>query len=80
MAWSTIWMLSSIRGQAAASQMPFHGVQIDADRAQDLADFIVQLAGEVPTLLLLDLDHAAGEDLQSFGRVAQGLFGPLAFA
>ena len=52
--------------------------KIDTDRGEDLADLVVQLAGEVTALLLLDFDHAAGEDLQAFRRLAQGLLGPLA--
>ena len=69
-------MLSSIRGTGGRVADAFHGVKIDADRAQDLADFIVQLAGEVTALFFLNFDNAAGEDLQACRRLAQGLLRP----
>jgi len=38
----------------------------------------VQLAGQVASLLLLDLEQPAGEGLQAVRAFAQGLVGPLA--
>ena len=55
--------------------------------ALELSKTIVVVAGmlrplklQMATLLLLEFDHAAREDLQAFRRIAQGLFGSLASA
>ena len=54
-------MLSSMRGPADGSQAPFSACEIDADRTQNLADLIVQLAGDMPALFLLNVDNPAAK-------------------
>lgn len=55
-------MLSTRRGQT-----PFHfglyDVQVDADGAQDLPDFVVQFSSQVAPLGFLDFEDSARQNL-----------------
>ena len=52
-------------------QAALQGVEVELHGGERLADLVVQLAGDVAALLLLDLQHAVGQRLQAQAGLVQ---------